>query len=94
MEPVLVAGGFDGSNNINNVELFNPVSRNWTTLSSMENTRCCHTATKLNDGKVLVVGGRTLLATFLNATELFDPATKNWTVASSMTNSRNNHQGH
>jgi hypothetical protein len=37
--------------------------------------RACHTATRLQDGKVLVVGGFQVEGRFLTSAELYDPAT-------------------
>lgn len=57
-----------------------------------------HTATLLNDGKVLVAGGRNSdplaggdSSGALNSAQLFDPATGKWTDVGSMRNPRFNH---
>ena len=41
------------------VEIFDPVSETWTNLEDMEMARQSHTATLLDDGKILVVAGTT-----------------------------------
>ncbi|MEW6509236.1 MAG: kelch repeat-containing protein [Bacteroidota bacterium] len=45
-----------------------------------------HTATVLNDGRILVVGGRTKYNGYilLNTCEIFDPITKEWTYSAPM----------
>ncbi len=53
----------------------------WSVVGSMHFARSEHTATLLNNGKVLVVGGYGDAG--LTA-ELFDPATATWTVTSGM----------
>jgi WD40 repeat protein len=90
---VLVAGGFDPSMNILNTlasaELYDPSTQTFTALSvSMETPRAEHTATLLNDGKVLLAGGGSGLAT----AELFDPSTKTFTpTTKNMTTARTRH---
>ncbi len=57
---VLVAGGFvapwDGSTT-SSAELYDSATGTWTPTNSLWNQRALHTATMLNSGEVLVVGG-------------------------------------
>jgi len=54
--------------------------------------RTQHTATLLLDGRVLVVGGRSVSATeTLETTELFDPATARWSAGPPMKTGRAGH---
>ena len=46
---------------------------------SMRTPRSSHTATRLNNGKVLIAGGKDTTGTALAATELFDPSTNVFT---------------
>jgi len=55
---VLVAGGRDGFNSNYTAELYDPATGTFSFTGSMENDRFDHTATMLNDGRVLVTGGR------------------------------------
>jgi hypothetical protein len=57
-------------------------SGTWTSTGSLATGRSAHTATVLQNGKVLVAGGsgNTLLA----SAELYDPATGNWTATGSL----------
>jgi len=57
---VLVAGGGDPNNSflpLMEAELFDPTNGTFTATGSMSKPRAAHTATLLNDGTVLVVGG-------------------------------------
>jgi len=77
---VLVAGGLVGTTATKTVELYDPGSGKWTPLSgTMKNARAGHTATLLNSGKVLVVGGDGTSDT----AELYDPISQTWTLTSS-----------
>ena len=57
-------------------ELYNPTTNSWSTVGNMNLPRYGHTATLLNTGKVLVVGGYGVPAT--KTGELFDPSTGKW----------------
>jgi uncharacterized repeat protein (TIGR01451 family) len=57
---------------------------------SLNNPRYLHTATLLNDGRVLVAGGNDGLKT-LDTAELYDPATNSWSLATNMISSRESH---
>mgnify|MGYP001126803492 FL=1 len=56
----------------------------------MTNARAYHTASVLNNGKVLVCGGLINIYSLISA-ELYDPLTGNWTITGSMTNARAYH---
>ena len=47
-----------------------------------------HTATLLEDGRVLVVGGQSTPSQKLASAEIFDPATETWSAAASMAEKR------
>ena len=100
---VLVAGGgCCGKKYLDSAELFDPDSGTWTATGSMVAARGgsasnsasgAHSATRLADGRVLVVGGmadsggRPILA----SAELYDPGTGTWTATGSMGVSRLGH---
>jgi len=57
---VLIAGGVNSDTNINTVNtaaLYDPASDTFTPTGSMQTARFYHTATLLQDGRVLVAGG-------------------------------------
>ena len=89
---VLVAGGFGGvdfpPHDLNNAELYDPVSGSWTPVAgSLNYRRVSHTATLLSNGKVLVTGGYDQFAVpnpRLSSAELYDPASESWTQTGSL----------
>jgi hypothetical protein len=86
---VLIAGGYTKGppgaefnyRILNTAELFDPASGTFTALPSMTLDRVYHTATLLQNGKVLIVGGFTasVFPYITNTAELFDPATETFT---------------
>lgn len=59
-------------------------------VNAMQNARAFHTATLLNDGRVLVVGGKTQSDVTPSA-EIFDPTTGDWTAVGRLSTPRMNH---
>lgn len=55
-------------------ELYDPSSGSFEPTGDMCDVRYCHTATRLNNGEVLVVGGQTITRTSDTA-EIYDPST-------------------
>ncbi len=83
---VLAAGGtveYDGLNtqSLSSVELYDPASGTWTRVSPMTSERSGHTATLLQNGKVLVVGG---WKGSYGLAELYDPAKGTWETTGSL----------
>jgi len=76
---VLVAGGFNSTDNLATAELFDPATGTFTAAGAMTELRSQHTATLLTNGKVLLAGG-----TVDNAAELFDPATGSFALTGAM----------
>jgi len=56
----------------------------------MNNSRYAHTASVLEDGKVLVTGGYDG-SIYLNTAELYDSSTETWTATGSMHDARSFH---
>ena len=71
---ILITGGRDGSaTELNTAEIYDPVANTIAaTSNTMTDGRSFHTATVLQDGKVLVAGGN--FTTASNTADLFDPA--------------------
>jgi N-acetylneuraminic acid mutarotase len=97
---VLVAGGnnhdgWEGWNDLSSAEIYDPATGTWTPTGSMNAARSSHTATLLQNGKVLVAGG---VVMFSNggwsagySAEIYDPATGTWTPTGSMSGARSGH---
>ncbi|MDC0681453.1 Kelch repeat-containing protein [Sorangium atrum] len=82
---VLVVGGIQGDDDYNteystaeplaSAEIYDPATRRWSLVAPMAEPRDRPTATRLPDGRVLVVGG---------AAEVYDPMTNAWTATGPM----------
>ena len=95
---VLVAGGFVRTNGIGpplgghysaGAEIYDPTSDTWSPTGQLATGRAGHAAVLLEDGRVLVAGGQTVVApgrppVTLNSAEIYDPATGAWTTTGSM----------
>src|SRR5688572_7078653 len=57
-ETVFIYGGESSDGTWNRAEIFDPVTRSASLLTSSSSARTDHTATKLLDGRVLIAGGR------------------------------------
>jgi hypothetical protein len=91
----LVAGGFDYDDNMVELaaaELFDPATGRFASTGSMGSKRVWHTATLLDDGRVLVAGGDDAFSgQALASAELYDPDTGRFTPAGSLSGPRFDH---
>jgi N-acetylneuraminic acid mutarotase len=86
---VLVAGGqsLDDEYNVfdlTSAELYDPATGMWSITGNLNAARNAHTATLLQNGKVLVAGGAADDASNISSSELYDPSTGRWSVAGSL----------
>ncbi|MFZ0462970.1 MAG: kelch repeat-containing protein, partial [Candidatus Acidiferrales bacterium] len=90
---VLFAGG-DGplGLSVSNAELYNPSTETFTATGSLHTGRDGETATLLNNGEVLIVGGYNYSTrTYLTGAELYNPLTGTFSVTGSLHTARMNH---
>jgi len=80
---VLIAGGLandsDPSTALATAEIFDPATNTFASTGSMTTARHNHTATLLNNGKVLIAGGENASG-ILTTAELYDPTTGTFTA--------------
>ncbi len=89
---VLLAGGADRGDTpggIASAEVFHAALLTFEVVGSMHYGRISHTATLLNDGRVLIAGGRGDSLT--GTAELYDPKTKQFTLTGSLLAARYKH---
>ncbi len=79
---VLVAGGLVGDgigNTVKSAELYDPQTERWTVTGSMRIDRSGATATLLSDGRVVLIGGRSVVESrSLHEVDIYNPNTGLW----------------
>jgi N-acetylneuraminic acid mutarotase len=85
---VLVTGGSDGSKFLASAEIYNSADGAWRTVGAMGTARGGHTATRLDVGRVLIVGAGTVAGV---GAELYDPDTATFTEQGALVTERSHH---
>ncbi len=82
-DTVLIAGGYrsDTDECQRGAQLYDSATGRFTTTGSLATGRNFHTATRLDDGRVLIAGGFHAQQGTLDSAELYDPATGAFTPA-------------
>jgi hypothetical protein len=89
---VLLAGGrstFPSNTPLATASIYNPITGTWSPTGSMNQARYWHTATLLDDGRVLIAGGTG--ASALDGAETYNPATGTFTPLVDMGSPRSGH---
>src|SRR5215831_12808979 len=84
---VLVAGGFDGTADplvFADAEIYNWHTGEWTPISPMNSARAAPVAVRLEDGRVMVIGGADENFNFPASAEIYDPRTGTWSFTGLM----------
>ncbi len=87
---LLVAGGSSNGSDAgatNNAFLYDPKTGDWTETGALKFARKGHFAVLLQNGRVLVAGGKSGNS-FLSTAEIYDPVSGAWTQTGSMTKVR------
>ena len=91
---VLVIGGAGtstGDRPLASTELYDPVTERSMQVGRLAKGRVFHTATRLEDGRVLVIGGLAKHFKSLGSAELYDPATNRFTPVGPFVHARAQH---
>lgn len=89
---LVVGGGLysDANSALTSVELYDQAANSFSAAAPLPVPRRYHSATLLNSGKVLVVGGYNG-SNILNTATVYDPAANSWTSTGNMSRSRGLH---
>lgn len=80
-DKVILFGGYDGSNQVNDTWAYDFISDDWTQMnpSSAPSTRWRHSMVYDSFGKVILFGGRNITGYFMNKTWVYDYPSNTWT---------------
>ena len=89
---VLIFGGVDAidasANVLASAQLYDAATNSWSPVPPMATPRIIPSVTRLQDGRILVTGGKPTLSNSTAAAEIYDPATNSWSTTAPMHFSR------
>ena len=89
---VLVVGGYDGScncpPNFADSEIYDWHTGLWTLTTPMNSARAAAVSVRLENGRVMVIGGFDENFNVLNSAEIYDPASATWSLTAPMIDAR------
>ncbi len=88
---ILVVGDLSSPDNWNGARVYSPLKGVWQSTAYLADKRYWHTSTLLQDGRVLITGGRKDSGQVLRTAESFDPEDNSWTSTSVMRHQRSSH---
>src|SRR3546814_6857411 len=74
----------DWSSDVCSSEVFDQTQNRFVAVGAMHEARAHHAAVRMQDGRVLVVGGQRGRNLATNSAEIYDPATEAFTLSGSM----------
>ena len=90
-ETVIMAGGVqwmgDHWEPVENAEIYQPVTREWSAGASLLNPRSDHAAVTLKDGRVMVIGGN-FGTKLVRSVEIYDAVKDAWALAAGLPRAR------
>lgn len=90
-ERVLVVGGSYQDSSLESVWIYAPDTGQWSPRAAIPSARARHTATLLDDGRILITGGEIEDAVDDDRAFLYDPSSNQWTEAAPMAGGRERH---
>jgi N-acetylneuraminic acid mutarotase len=92
---VLVVGGLiscrQGCETTSTAELYDPATGTWSSAGTLPDPLANHATVRLQNGKVLVVGGYSRINVLLSAAHLYNPETGQWSPAGNLGSARQFH---
>ena len=88
---LVVGNGGESSPSSRAADLYDPATGRFSKTGSMKTGRWLHTATLLQDGRVLILGGRSPKDSVYASAEIYDPRSGTFSSAGSMGEGRQQH---